>query len=449
METERTMAETPAATTITENRASTRSPRSSFSRKVLVLYLPVLLLSVPFFGHQSRDPVFLGYSRDYLLFLGVMVAGGFGLCCALLAFFHRAPADRQLPFAFICIGLLGGVLLIAELWLGWRDGDAFKRYREWGHIRSPFYGFEAAASHSWSQAGADYTTDENTFRKHMPPRVAPDEEIRIFALGGSSVFGYGLHDDQTWPHLLEERLRRRLGPRITVINAGINGHNTLQQLFRLYLRVLPEHPHYVLHYGLINDIESEKTTLAINMPAALVQVSSLREYLRLENAGKGFYQENSLLASHLIHIAQRLVDRTPAPASEPPGGGEKQGDTGASRYIENIRTMELLCRERGIRFIPMTFLADLSKFPEQTAGRVRTYLQALRAFCQQSNIELVDLYGGLQPAMEGEALFFEDRYHPRAAGARYIAEHMAEILIPLLEDRLNPELVALGANAGQ
>jgi lysophospholipase L1-like esterase len=48
-------------------------------------------------------------------------------------------------------------------------------------------------------------------------------EIRVEAIGGSTVFGYGLPWNQAWPFYLEARIdARRAGePRVTVVNLGI------------------------------------------------------------------------------------------------------------------------------------------------------------------------------------------------------------------------------------
>ena len=56
-------------------------------------------------------------------------------------------------------------------------------------------------------------------------------------------------------HLLEEKLREDLkDPNLNVINAGTNGHNSLQSLLRFYLRVLPLKPQVLLYYEGINDV---------------------------------------------------------------------------------------------------------------------------------------------------------------------------------------------------
>lgn len=421
-----------------KEKSSDKSWRA-YVKKLLAAYAPIGLLTLPLLGHRSSEAFLLGYSADYLLLLILVVIAGLLSSAFLLFVFRNAPDGRQLHFTWIMIGLVMAILLGIELWLGWSQQDAFARYRQWGHIRSPFYGFEAAPKHEWQQVGARYHTDENTFRIHLNSRPAPDEEILIVAIGGSSVFGYGLNDDQTWTHLLEEKLRQRIGPQVTVINAGMNGHNTLQQMMRLYIRILPLEPDYVLHYGLINDLRPDtQADQLINMPYRLSQVGGLREYVRMKNRGKGFYRRNSLLVNYAYERAERLLAGHVS-AADSPGhdAGTEQAvpsfEKTTGMYLQNIAAMDMLCRRQGVTFIPVTFLADQTAFPEMQQSGMAAYLKALRNLCEEQDIPLLDLYPAY--GRQGDpSLFHEDHYHPTPAGAEFIAEHLEELLVPVMSD---------------
>ena len=88
------------------------------------------------------------------------------------------------------------------------------------------------------------------------PEVTPDKPegvFRIAALGGSSTFEIGKTDDETWPSLLQERLRATLGPHVEVFNAATPGYSTWQSSRLLQGRVLDWDPDLVLVYHLAND----------------------------------------------------------------------------------------------------------------------------------------------------------------------------------------------------
>ncbi len=231
----------------------------TFARAYAVAAVPLVLLFLPLLAHRSDSPAILGFSRDYAVFLALTAVG-----IALLSLLVAAVCARThtlLPAFSFLVGLLAfvGACLVVEAVLTYRLRleDAFAEYSAWGHKRSLLSAFEATPNHTWTNAGATYTTDRLGFRTHLGdgPVEGGTGRTRIFTLGESSVFGYGLNDDETWPHLLEGRLRQQLDdPSLLVVNAGNNGHTSLQTLLRFYTKVLPLAPSHVVLYLGPNDI---------------------------------------------------------------------------------------------------------------------------------------------------------------------------------------------------
>lgn len=58
----------------------------------------------------------------------------------------------------------------------------------------------------------------------------PAGALRVLVLGDSQTFGYGVEAEQTYPKLLEAELSRELSRPVEVINAGVPGTGTAQQL---------------------------------------------------------------------------------------------------------------------------------------------------------------------------------------------------------------------------
>ncbi len=69
---------------------------------------------------------------------------------------------------------------------------------------------------------------------HRGPAAAAREAIgfRIVALGDSFTFGYGVEEEESWPRLLEKRIGERTegAGRIEVVNLGVGGYGTFQEL---------------------------------------------------------------------------------------------------------------------------------------------------------------------------------------------------------------------------
>jgi hypothetical protein len=78
---------------------------------------------------------------------------------------------------------------------------------------------------------------------------------RVLALGDSFTFGHAVEAAETWPAVLEQLLNARGGPRYEVVNAGVGGHGTGQQLLmydELEPRVQPDV--VVLGFSIVNDV---------------------------------------------------------------------------------------------------------------------------------------------------------------------------------------------------
>src|SRR5205085_1472865 len=108
---------------------------------------------------------------------------------------RRTPMTRGRTVAFACATLLlacvGAVAVLVAV-------DVYARHR------ASDFGLNA-----WGYRG---------------PAVAPKKigELRIAALGGSTVFGYGLPWTDAWPHYLEQRLAEARRDRtISVVNLGV------------------------------------------------------------------------------------------------------------------------------------------------------------------------------------------------------------------------------------
>lgn len=414
-------------------------PTSAHVASKVGLIIGVLL--IPFLDHKSAAPDILTYSFVYLAFLGVLVTAAIGFSQILALLVCKAPLPRQMPFALLVLVGLVGSILAAECFLGYVDRDAFAWYRSWGHVRSPLTGFVVKPGHRWQMSHdggrttTTYTTDSLGLRTHLRPRVNPSEEVLIVAVGGSAVFGYGLNDNETWVHLLEGQLRERFGERVTVLNAGCNGHNTLQQLIRYHTTVRTLAPNLVVHYGAINDIRpDEKLAQLIPFPDELVETRTSREYLSTANRGRGFYFEHSLLIDRLMRsagsIARQYSHASSQPVAVPQASAPVQFDMTAALFVENLNAMRTLAESNRTDFVPITFLANLDQLVAPYDDGVRVYVKHLRDHWQSKGLPVIDLWLDYLQEAQPASLFVADNYHPSKRGAAFIAEHVAEALAP-------------------
>jgi lysophospholipase L1-like esterase len=93
------------------------------------------------------------------------------------------------------------------------------------------------------------------FRGEPIEIVKPRETFRIFTLGGSTTLGIKNTFEETYPRMLELRLRRQFpSMRIEVENAGVDWFTTAHSLVNYQLRVRRFNPDLVIVMHAINDL---------------------------------------------------------------------------------------------------------------------------------------------------------------------------------------------------
>ncbi len=109
----------------------------------------------------------------------------------------------------------------------WRDPQV-------KHLESPLLGWvHAPSSHGYS-IDVPVSINSAGLRDEEIPPEKPAGEIRILALGDSFTFALGVRHEEIWAQQLERILNERLAPqRFRVINTGVAGYNTRQELIYL------------------------------------------------------------------------------------------------------------------------------------------------------------------------------------------------------------------------
>lgn len=96
------------------------------------------------------------------------------------------------------------------------------------------------------------TTDSKGFRTTKNVNYESSKTYRIFTIGGSTTEQIYLDDKNTWTHLLQEQLSKRLNLDVEVINTGVAGTRAKNHLATLH-HILELHPDMVIFLFGIND----------------------------------------------------------------------------------------------------------------------------------------------------------------------------------------------------
>jgi N-acetylglucosaminyldiphosphoundecaprenol N-acetyl-beta-D-mannosaminyltransferase len=247
-------------------------------------------------------------------------------------------------------------------------------------------------------------------REYGPPRPGVR---RILALGDSFTMGYSVAQERTWVR----RLEAQLGERFEVINAGVPGYSTWQELAYLEEEGLALAPEVVLlGFFLGNDItDNAEPSLPVEVREGQLISTQGRDGI-LPFGWRLFLARHS----HLYHLAWPLQRawRSGRPAGPPPADAA-QVEAGWRATGLLMGRLARICATRGIR--PIIVLiperAHLEARPERDARR-------LAALCRQAGLDVIDLLDHLR----GNGLYFPQDGHwtedGNAAAARALYQYL-------------------------
>jgi len=244
--------------------------RSSWSRQLFRLgAVAGWVAFVSLLPHQSVSPEFFGrYSSEYMLFLSLILAAVMAL--TILAFF-RLPRP-----AFVTTMNLGGkisllllstivTLIATEVFVRAVDFLGVSLFEE---VTKYVLELEADEELVYKhRAGLDRVYQNVSFRTNAlglrdNPVPEPDSDgFRILVLGDSVTVGWGVAVEDTFSEQLEGLLTKRLERPVHVINSGVSGYNTQQELTFLKRHISTMAPDLVILVYVENDVEPK----AVNM----------------------------------------------------------------------------------------------------------------------------------------------------------------------------------------
>ncbi|MDB5391982.1 MAG: hypothetical protein JWM11_7628 [Planctomycetaceae bacterium] len=154
--------------------------------------------------------------------------------------------------------------------------------------------------------GKYVNVDEAGFRHSIAQGPWPPDpkHLNIFCFGGSTMFGYGLPDDQTVASCLQRALAQDLKRRVCVYNFGVGWHYSTQERLRFELLLASE---FVPDIALFLDGINDSTQAGLNRPAFSPQLSAAFEQVQ----GFGFQSPARSAAATSGSVADALIYRWP------------------------------------------------------------------------------------------------------------------------------------------
>jgi hypothetical protein len=167
------------------------------------------------------------------------------------------------------------------------------------HVYDEAYGWALRRGARYEGRGGEtITVNDDGYRGPGHPRAPTPGITRVVMLGDSVTFGTGVGDEETFSHLLDAR------PELEVLNLGVDGYGTDQELIRLEREGLAWRPQVViLNFCVRNDYFDN------SLPVALYDGRSPKPYFKL--AGTGLSRRDvHLVLSHPQRVAVALMENS-------------------------------------------------------------------------------------------------------------------------------------------
>jgi len=287
----------------------------------------------------------------------------------------------------------------------------------------------------------------------------PAGVTRIAVLGDSFAFGIGANNAETYPAHLEQLLAASSGtPRFEVINAGVGGTGTGEQVMHFDLWVKQFHPHIVILTAISNDVDDDlDRSLFVLSSSGEVRPRPLEELAAADRRARttrdivGRLPGYSLLSqhSHLLNLARDVINATvvgarraeasrAAEVVQNPNLEQRYRSYGLPLMEGEVLWLEQKVQELGAQlvviFIPQREAVYPSAAPwaEDVRWKTGAIAELLRRVCSENQIPFKDLTPRLRDLSRKavQPLYYEDRdTHPAPIGYRAIAEEVADLLL--------------------
>ncbi len=255
---------------------------------------------------------------------------------------------------------------------------------------------------------------------------------RIVCYGGSTTYGAGVSDENTWPYYLG----KNLGNRFEVINAGVPGYSTVEAIIQTALQQMDLSPDIAIYYLGWNDLRN------MHIQELESDYSGYHGNNQRDNLGLNLLKIGN--HSYVIWLLKKVLERTFSKRNEYELRGQMSSEVDLRAlgiYEYNLQTIIAISKSRNIKlfFIPQilnggSLKADSSYgwapfIKDKGMTKVmNVYNEQMIRICHVNNISCSRMLIENKWADSD----FLDQGHFSSKGNKKFAELLASELAPLL-----------------
>ncbi|NBX67643.1 MAG: SGNH/GDSL hydrolase family protein [Proteobacteria bacterium] len=211
--------------------------------------------------------------------------------------------------------------------------------------QEPMLGFGLKKGVNEDMGGWAVKTNLLGFRDSELTFEKPSDEIRIFIIGGSTVFGWGVNQPETIPSIIQNRMKEFSGKRIRIINAGIPWYASWHEAALVFFKISEMNPDWIISVDALNDTAQGVAPLWEPVSRGFLDPPTKVAFERLHTRGGA-----RLLFSDLLSLSQTYTYFS----------SKLKGREGISKgsyhpelwdqYVSLKEKIEVLSSAKGIRF---------------------------------------------------------------------------------------------------
>jgi hypothetical protein len=296
-------------------------------------------------------------------------------------------------------------------------------------------------------------TDADGFM--LPYNRYDKPDLTLFFLGGSTVACIYVDEEQRYPYLVGQLLEQTTGKKITSINSGVGGNNSLHSIDILLHKIIPVKPDVVVMMHNINDLVAliyDKTYWGKNPTRQPIVnfyfYKNLTGLKALSTLARDMYIPNLHAATRILShkiFGKKVKDQDDEFAYI--RGKKLTIDEGAiiDEFKMNLQAFINICRARRITPVLMT------QFNRYKADPDPKVLAAMQGFASDSGIsvsQFIDLYAKFNEAIRevgkqnGAQVIDLANLIPQDAKYIYDVVHLntkgSQLATQVISDRLKP-----------
>jgi lysophospholipase L1-like esterase len=262
------------------------------------------------------------------------------------------------------------------------------------------------------------TINDDGYRgKIYNPDKSEADVVRILCLGDSIALGLYLEDEETFCSQLETRLNKEklFGKIWEVINFGVPGYNTINEIELLKVKGLKYEPDLVILQYCFND-HGNKSDLDTRLRGTLVEHHRLIGLLM--NPALSILSRSKLFLLGAVGFKSLKIDLESKRKWWIPGDYVYEGDF----FVKGLEKFKDLSAENG--FLPLAVIFPYFE-PEESFSEYTWNYDRVINQCRENGVPSINLLDYFKREYSGEKpypKFHIDKVHPTAYGNRVAAE---------------------------